>query len=142
MDETGALTSFVGQPILLNASVPRDPEFLTLLEKYRPSVAAYQKHVVGISRAFLNGTCKFSECNLGNLLTDSMVHAYVKRYKGQYWSDAAIAFLNSGGIRASGSSGNVTMSDLMTIMPFDDDILSVSLSGREILQVLEQAVHR
>lgn len=76
------------------------------------------------------------------MLTDSMVHAYVKRYRGPTWTDASIAFLNSGGIRASGSAGNMTMSDVMTISPFENEILSVSISGREILQVLELAVHR
>lgn len=142
VNSTGSIISFAGQPILLNDSIPRDPEVLDLLEKYRPSVSAYQHDVICESRVFLNSTCKFSECNLGNMLVDSMVHAYVKRYRGASWTDASIAFLNSGGIRASGSAGNLTMSDVMTIAPFENEILSVSISGREILQVLELAVHR
>lgn len=142
INSTGSIVSFAGQPILLDDSIPRDPEILDILEKYRPSVAAYQHNVIGKSLVFLNSTCKFSECNLGNMLADSMVHAYVKRYRGPMWTDASIAFLNSGGIRASGSAGNLTMSDMMTIAPFEDELLSVTISGREILQVLELAVHR
>lgn len=142
VDANGAILSFAGQPILLNDTIPRDPDVLDLLEKYRPTVSAYQERVIGNSRVFLNGTCKFSECNLGNMLADSMVHANVKRYYGPNWTDASIAFLNSGGIRVSGSAGNITMSDMMTITPFENDIMSVLVSGQEILQVLEQAVHR
>lgn len=142
LNATGAIVSFAGQPLLLNADVPRDPEVLQLLETFRPSIAAFEQHIIGQSRVFLNGTCKFGECNLGNLLTDAMVHAYVSRYRGPFWTDAAMALYNSGGIRTSGSAGNLSSSDLMMIMPFDEDILSVPVTGHELLQVLEHAVHR
>lgn len=139
---TGGILSFGGQPILLDASIPRDPDVLSLLEEFRPSVASYQNTIIGESLVFLNGTCKFDECNLGNMLADSMVHAYLKRYRGPNWTDACIAFLNSGGIRTSGSAGNLTMSDILTIVPFENDLVSVWVSGGEILQVLELSVHR
>lgn len=142
LSPNGTIASFDGQPLLLDASVPRDPEVLRLLEDFRPSITAFQQNVVGESRVFLNGTCKFGECNLGNLVTDAMVDAYVLRYHGPTWSDTAIALYNSGGIRTSGSAGNLSSSDLMMIMPFDEDIVAVSISGRELLSVLEHAVHR
>lgn len=138
----GTIRSFVGQPLLLDHRVPRDPEVLELLETYRPSIAEFQRHIIGQSSVFLNGTCKFGECNLGNLLTDAMVHAYVRRYRGPNWTDAAVALFNSGGIRTSGPTGNVSTSDLMMILPFDEDILTVAISGHRLLQVLEHSVHR
>lgn len=138
----GQIVHFGGQPLLLDGSVPHDPHVMELLEMYRPAVDVFHQTVIGESRVFLNGTCKFGECNLGNLMADSMVHAYVSRYRGNYWTDTAIALINSGGIRTSGSAGNLTAADLMMIMPFDEDVVSVALSGHELLQVLEHAVHR
>lgn len=51
------------------------------------------------NKVFLNGSCRFSECNLGNLITDSMVDAYINRHIGSdaQWSDLSIGITNSGG---------------------------------------------
>lgn len=47
----------------------------------------------------LDGDCRFRECNLGNLIADSMVHARSIQHNNSdgYWTDAAIAFMNGGG---------------------------------------------
>lgn len=142
LNADGSIRSFAGQPLLLDKTVPRDPEVLALLETFRPSITAFQRHIIGESRVFLNGTCKFGECNLGNMLTDAMVHGYVRRYRGPHWTDTALAVFNSGGIRTSGPTGNVSTSDLMMIVPFDEDIVALTLSGHEVLRMLEHSVHR
>lgn len=142
LSANGQILRFGGQPLLLDGSVPRDPEVLNRLETLRPAVEVFHQHHIGVSRVFLNGTCKFGECNLGNLLTDAMVYAYVSRYRGPEWSDASMALMNSGGIRTSGSAGNLSSADLMMIMPFDQDVVTVSLTGHQLLEVLEHAVHR
>lgn len=102
-----------------------------------------QQTVVGVTKVFLNGTCKFDECNLGNFLTDAMVFANAKQYRGtDGWTDAAIGFYNSGGIRSSCSMGNITMVDLLTALPMADGLLTISVSGQDISDALEHSVHR
>lgn len=53
-----------------------------------------------------------------------------------------IYFFFSLGIRTSGSSGNFSMSDLLTIMPFGSDLTTLHLTGAELKEVLEHSVHR
>lgn len=94
------------------------------------------------SVVFLNGTCRFNECNLGNFIADSMVFDYARSYKGEYWTDAAIALIQGGGIRTSLDKGNITMYDLATLLPFDSILVTIDVSGAELKEALEHSVSR
>jgi 5'-nucleotidase len=49
-----------------------------------------------------------------------------------------VGFGTSGGIRADLSGGNITWGNLFTIQPFGNTVLSMTLSGDEIRQILER----
>lgn len=53
-DDMGNLLNFDGTPILLDGEVTRDPDVLSILEKYRPGIIALQQTVVGESKVSLN----------------------------------------------------------------------------------------
>lgn len=91
----------------------------------------------------MNGTvCRAVECNLGNLVTDSMVYAHALLYNGTYWSDAGIALMQGGGIRSSASPGNITGYDLITMFPFNNTLYKIQLLGEELILALERSVER
>ena len=50
-----------------------------------------------------------------------------------------IAFQNSGGIRANIPAGKITMEGLYTVLPFDNVLVSMDLTGRQVKEALEQA---
>lgn len=84
----------------MNASVPQETDILDLLDVYRPSIMALGNKIVGYTKVYLEGerSCRRKECNLGNLIADSMVNARVLENKGgEYWTDAAIALIMGGG---------------------------------------------
>lgn len=97
-------------------------------------------------QVLLDGNCRKRECNLGNVIADSMVHAYTVNYKGSGWSDASIALISGGGIRstidAKTSGGNVTMEELMTVLPFGNDLIVAQYKGSTIKKAFEHSVHR
>lgn len=99
-DAEGNLVSWDGSPILLNGTIPRDDDILAALNVYRPGILELQNKVVGYTKVLLDGsTCRREECNLGNLIADAMVNEYALTYKddNNYWTDAAIAFIQGGG---------------------------------------------
>lgn len=71
-----------------------------------------------------------AETNLGDLCADA-----VRSYTG-----ADIALLNGGGIRCNIDSGDVTLSDIMNVLPFNDNICVVEATGQQILNALEWGV--
>lgn len=46
------------------------------------------------------------------------------------------------GIRADVSTGNMTHYDLLTVLPFESRLAVVELTGRDILETLENSVRR
>lgn len=49
------------------------------LELYRPKIDKLEETVVGHTKVLLDGsTCREKECNIGNLITESMVYHRVK----------------------------------------------------------------
>ena len=66
---------------------------------------------------------------LGNLIADA------QRARGD---GAQIAFMNPGGIRADLPSGELTYGQLFTVQPFGNSLVSMDLTGAQILRLLEQ----
>ncbi|XP_058450680.1 protein 5NUC-like [Malaya genurostris] len=146
-DSSGKLVSFNGSPILLNGAVERDSDVLELLELYRPGVQTLDE-VIGHTTVLLDGTrCRFEECNIGNMIADSIVMAYAssRDENSEYWTDAAIAFIQGGGIRASiapGAEGNITKKDVLTVLPFGNAVILAEVPGETIRLMLERSVAR
>lgn len=145
-DKNGELIDFDGSPILLDSSVPRDTDVVALLEMYRPNITALEGEIVGHTKVFLDGSkssCRVTECNLGNLVADSMVFARMQEDEGGvYWTDAAIAFIGGGGIRSSikkTSDGSITATDLLQVLPFNNELFVTKVSGKTIKKALERS---
>ena len=67
---------------------------------------------------------------------------------GQWSSDvlrqatqADIAFQNGGGLRTSIPAGAITMGNLYEVMPFDNTLVTMDLTGEQVLQVLNHGIH-
>jgi len=145
-DKDGNLIEFDGTPILLNAQVARDNDFLQLLEVYRPNITALEQSVVGHTKVQLDGhasVCRTRECNLGNMLADSMIYSRVlENQGGTYWTDAPIAFINGGSIRNSiekRSDGSITENDVLTVLPFNNKAYITKITGKTIRNALQHS---
>lgn len=67
------------------------------------------------------------ETNLSDLITDAMV----------WKSEADMALTNGGGIRASINPGEVTVGDVITVLPFGNYVITKELTGADIKAALE-----
>lgn len=140
-DEHGNLIHWGGKPILLNGTVPRDPEVLEILQKYKPAVYELTENVVGVSKVRLDGSeCRAVECNVGNMIGDANIYTRVNQYDGPYWSDASIALIQSGGIRASIEVGNISFFDLKSILPFNNTLIVLNITGAALMEAFEHSV--
>ncbi|XP_064542656.1 protein 5NUC-like [Drosophila montana] len=146
-DAEGNLIEFDGSPILLNASVAQEQDLLDLLEVYRPNITRLEQTIVGYTKVNLEGgnICRLRECNLGNLIADSMVHTRVLENKGgDYWTDAPIALLQGGGIRSSidkNANGSITGSDILTVLPFENSLYITRITGKTLRAALERSAY-
>lgn len=71
---------------------------------------------------------QFGESALGNLIADAFRHVM----------QADIGITNSTSIRANLRAGNVRWGDAYTVQPFENPIVKMTLTGQDILDLLEQ----
>jgi 2',3'-cyclic-nucleotide 2'-phosphodiesterase (5'-nucleotidase family) len=106
-----------------------DPNVARIVDKYEAQVKTEFSKVIGTAAADLTrGSSR--ESTLGDIVTDAMRDA----------SGAQIAFQNGGGIRADIPKGPITLEAVFTALPFDDDLVSMDLTGEQIWELLENSV--
>uniref|UniRef100_A0A0C9RXV0 apyrase n=2 Tax=Fopius arisanus TaxID=64838 RepID=A0A0C9RXV0_9HYME len=142
-NEAGEIEDWDGNPILLDAGIPEDPDMLKALAPWKIAVDKLSNKVVGESRVELRHFCRIGECNIGNLITDAMIDGFVEKAENKsFWSYAAIAVMNGGGVRAgiSSASGVITYGDVVVAQPFENMWDAVEMLGKDIRETLEVSV--
>ena len=135
-DDDGVVTSASGAPVLIDASVEENPdtvarivELAKPLEEIRNKVVAQTEQPIGGDRE----VCRAQVCEMGVLIADAMLD----RVKDQ---GIDVAIQNGGGIRASIDAGEVTMGEVLTVLPFQNTLSTFKVDGAAILAALENGV--
>lgn len=147
-DEKGVLQKWNGNLISVDEKdssgkyiIQPDKQALDILNtKYKPGVEELKNTEVGVTEVDLNGVradVRSKETNMGNLIADGMLDA--ARAAG---TKAVIALQNGGGIRESIKAGKVTMGDILTVLPFNNDLVTMTLTGQEIKEAMENGVSK
>jgi 5'-nucleotidase/UDP-sugar diphosphatase len=110
-------------------SAPADPQVARIVDKYEARVKPEFSKTIGTAAVDLKRSFD-GESNLGDLICDAMRSS----------SGARIGFQNRGGIRADIPAGPVTMDEVFTALPFDDNIVSMDLTGKQIREALEKSI--
>ncbi|AXT48740.1 bifunctional metallophosphatase/5'-nucleotidase [Chromobacterium rhizoryzae] len=106
-----------------------------LVKLYKDLVAPVANRVVGQAAGTLDRTPSAAgETALGDVVADAQLAAGAAQ-------GAVVAFMNPGGVRADiipGAGGNVTYNQLFTTQPFGNVMTTLTLTGAQIDQLLEQ----
>ncbi len=117
------------------SSIPADREVTAYVESQKKKLEAVTKEVVAYTPITLNGEradVRTKPTNLGNMVAASMVEA----------TGADAALTNGGGIRTSIAKGDVTRGDIISVLPFDNTIVVVEVTGQDIYDALEWGYSR
>jgi len=131
--ENGNVVDVVGQLLPITADAPVDVTIQGIIDRWEQRLDAQLDQVVGEALVDLNGERQFvrtGETNLGNLVADILRETV----------GADIGLTNGGGIRASIAVGPVTLRDIYTVLPFDNILVGIELTGEQILAALEHSV--
>jgi len=133
-----------GKNVIVTRDVDKAPELTAIIAKYKVLVRGVEARVVGSIGADLNRTPgPFGEIPLGDVIADAQVFAESDPSAG----GAEIALMNPGGIRAelihdaiaAGEKvGEVTFSEVFSVQPFGNALVTMTLSGAQLERVLEE----
>jgi 5'-nucleotidase len=135
-DDNGVVKSAKGDPILIDSSFKPDPTLTARIKELGAPIEALRQKVIGTSTGPIDGghdTCRVKECEMGDLVADAMLD----RVKDQ---GIQIAIANGGGLRASIDSGDVSMGEVLTVLPFQNTLATFQLKGSDVKAALENGV--
>ena len=154
IQSTGTKFAYVGVVVIDNETKAIEDNFLldtSKLPKDEEVDAAAQEIMGGVDEVYgapfattevvLDGdkpNVRTHETNLGDLITDAIVWSVVKEGGiEQVEPNQVVGITNGGGIRATLQPGDVSMSDINTVLPFGNTVAVIYVTGAELLEALE-----
>lgn len=130
--EDGRIAAQGGATVPLGTAFPEDARVAAMVAEFARPLEATRRRPVGTLPAELsNAQCRRGECALGNLVAEAML----ARIPG-----AEIAITNGGGLRAGLPAGQVTLGDVLTVLPFGNTVAVMGLRGADVLAALEHGL--
>jgi 5'-nucleotidase/UDP-sugar diphosphatase len=136
----GELEGFDWKPIEINSKDQQtfapDAEIVALLAPFREKADASLKEVVGeVADTFIFGNrlTRYQETALGNMICN----ANVWYFNNVFNQNIDFAFHNGGNMRAELPKGKLTREQILTVLPFENYLYIVSLTGTEILELFD-----
>ena len=112
-----------------------DPEVAKLLARFSDEAEKILNIKVAVTDWDLSGAGYDKETNLGDLAADAIYWQTSQAFDAA--PDAAI--VNAGGIRKTIEAGEILQRDIQDVFPFNNQICTVKLTGKELLKALEAA---
>nr|WP_170538920.1 bifunctional metallophosphatase/5'-nucleotidase [Ruegeria arenilitoris] len=135
-DDDGNVVEAVGEPLIMDNTVTEDQAALDRIAELAKPLDEIRNKVVANAAAPIEGDrsiCRVQECEMGNLVADAMLARVADQ-------GVQIAIANSGGLRASIDAGDVTMGEVLTVLPFQNTLSTFEISGQGIIDALENGV--
>ncbi|MCI0489035.1 MAG: 5'-nucleotidase C-terminal domain-containing protein [Blastocatellia bacterium] len=129
------LESIDWKAIPVDDKLKEDPAVAAVVAPYEKQLNESLSEKIGETTVQLEARAavvRRGESNLGNYLADS--------YRQALSSD--IALVNSGGIRSDATygPGDITKKDVLTILPFENTLVKVKITGEHLKRLLENGV--
>jgi 2',3'-cyclic-nucleotide 2'-phosphodiesterase (5'-nucleotidase family) len=122
----------------VNESTPEDPLLLKAIEPARKEIqAGFGKVLTTAPNGLLRGRSG-EENLLGYWIADAM-RARAAAILGV---PVKFAFTNGGGIRGNVKPGEVKVGDVFEVMPFENEMMVVELTGAEVVTVVKESFRR
>jgi 5'-nucleotidase len=131
---TGRVASTAAVNRVVLPDMPANAAQSALIERYVKLAGALDEPVGRLAAAFSRAQNSDGESKLGQLIADA--HLAATKHAG-----AAIAFMNPGGIRAPlpfKDGGVITYADVYSVYPFENTLVTMTLTGAEVEQLLER----
>lgn len=119
-----------GEDGKLVGGIEEKSEIKEFIDNIREQQKAVTEVVIGKTTVKLDGDrdqVRTGATNLSNLIADAMV----------WKSGADISLTNGGGIRASINAGDITVGNVITVLPFGNYVVTKELTGADIKAALE-----
>jgi len=104
-----------------------DPEIDFIVKKWQSLMDQELSDVIG----YANQEIGQASNSMFNLITDSWLYSY---------PNADVSLTNKGGIRQSIPAGNITLGTIVGVLPFENNIVELDLTGTQLIDCIDDLV--
>jgi 2',3'-cyclic-nucleotide 2'-phosphodiesterase (5'-nucleotidase family) len=120
----------------INSTLPVDSGIIRYYDPYKIKLDSQMNRVIGYSETEM--VKKQPESILGNFFSDAIAQTVQRRNIN---FDFAIPSTN-GGMRAALPKGNITVRNVFELMPFENELVILTLSGKDVKSLAEFIVSK
>ena len=135
-DDEGNVTQASGAPLVMDGTVVEDEGTVSRIAEAAEPLDEIRNRVVAETTEAIDGsrdTCRAGECQMGNLVAEAMLDRVADQ-------GVTMAITNGGGLRASIDAGEVTMGEVLTVLPFQNTLSTFETTGADMIAALENGV--
>lgn len=121
-------------------TIGESQDILDLIAPYKAELEAYKLQSLGTVTEAMPFTRIPTDFAAGETPTGSYAAQVVADAFLAYLPKADVAIQNAGGVRAPLADGNFTVADAYSILPFSNTVVTIDMTGAEIVKVLNEAL--
>lgn len=132
----GNVSGFNYKLVPMDSSIEQDADMLALVNEMKARVEQESNVRIGTLSEDLTYNVieiRSKSTPLGNFVCDLIYDS------NQEGDKADIVFINGGGIRAGFTKCDITLANIMTVSPYDNQVILITLTGKDILDLLRVA---
>lgn len=126
-----------GKRIAIDENINPDQQIEDFVRPYSNHINKTLDSVLAYNPTDLNKSEGELNTAIGNLMADIVMEQANPVFKSRTGNDIDIVLLNFGGIRSTIGKGPVTARTAYNIMPFENEIVVVELTGEKIQEMLD-----
>ena len=132
----GETTGFVYNQLFLTEAYEEDAAVKALVDEYNAQVDAALEQTIGYLAVDLPWSTELVRCQnspIANLAADALLDFFKA-------DGAQICLVNGGGMRAKLDAGEVSIREVTSVLPFDNNMMLVEASGQTIWDALQNGI--
>jgi 2',3'-cyclic-nucleotide 2'-phosphodiesterase (5'-nucleotidase family) len=126
--DDGKIRKWSGELVPMTSSITPDPAVAAMIDGYSRQIALQMNQVVGHSAVeFANANKNMGDAPIGHLIADAIRER----------TSTDIALMNSGGIRAPFPKGEITRGTVLSVLPFENRLVTFKVKGQVLNDILD-----
>ncbi len=135
--KTVSLVKITADIITIDSAFNEKAAYKKLIAPYKNKMIAEINSVISYAPKNINRYDGKMQSSLGNLLADLCYERANIIFKERTGKEIDFSMFNYGGIRASISKGALTNKNPFELMPFENNLVVVELSGKKIMELVD-----
>lgn len=130
------LVKITAKNIAIDSTIKASEEITNIINPYKEKLTSEMQEVLCYSPKAMIKSDGNMQSSLGNLMADLCFEMANPIFKEKTKASIDFVLLNYGGIRANMPKGNIKKENAFKLMPFENELVVVNLTGEKIVELV------